>query len=269
MWAGTRLRPGFWRSAEVSEMKNWHEQLTLHVSFSVAFICGGYGCFQASSMNAHRQRMAVVVREWVCCLCDDTQASDLLHLRLAAGVPDPGVMWPGLPEVPAEEPEPRPGQGQSTHVMEMWSHIFMRGLLGGWGQHSYQYSALYNLSFTVTSVSGVSWKLPENAAVWMGRFCRETFQTNKCADQNAAQNVIFSSTRTAKAVTLMLGWLIFSIWCSLKEQIRASIYVETHRERARMYPTPSPRCFRATCCSSGVSEKPTPDFWPQPPGLKW
>lgn len=67
----------------------------------------------------------------------------------------------------------------------------------------------------------------------------------------------------------MFCWWIFSIWCSLKEQILASIYVKTHRRVREDVAVPSPRCFRATCCSSGVSEKPTPDCWLKPPGLTW
>lgn len=117
-------------------------------------------------------------------LDDDTQASDLQHLRPAAGVPDPGVMWPALPEILAAEPEQR--QGQSSHVIRMSSQVFMH--VDCWAeaqqgrQHSFLVCALYNLrGFTVTSVSGESWKLPQNADVWTRRLRRETFQSNKCA----------------------------------------------------------------------------------------
>lgn len=126
----------------------------------------------------------VVILTWSCRLCVDTQASDLLYLRPAAGVPDPRVMWPGLPEIPAAEPEQRTGQGQSSHVIRMWSHTFTWGLLGGGSAGTAAqilFCALYDLSFTVTSVSGESWKLPGNAAVRTRRSRCESFRTDKRA----------------------------------------------------------------------------------------
>lgn len=116
---------------------------------------------------------------------DDTQASDLQHLRPAAGVPDPGVMWPGLPEIAAAEPEQSLRQGQPSHVIRMPSQVFMDvdrwvEAQRGW-QHKFLVCAEYNRrGFAVTSVSGESWKLPQKAAVRTRRLHRETFQSNKC-----------------------------------------------------------------------------------------
>lgn len=192
-----RLCPGFWASMKC---QRWQIARAAHVIclmifqqrlFSASTICC-YGCFQAfASQRSCRAvvhivkfGMVAVILTPVCHLCDDTQASDLLHLRPAAGVPDPRVMWPGLPEIPAAEPEQRARQGQSSHVIRMWSHIFTCGLLGGGSagtETQILFCALYNLSFTVTSVSGESWKLPENAAARKRRPRCESFQTNKCA----------------------------------------------------------------------------------------
>lgn len=196
MWAKPRLCPGFWESMKC---QRWQIVRAAHVIclmvfqhrlFSAWIICC-YGCFQAFAprcscravIHIAKFGMLAVILTRVCHLCDDMQASDLLYLRPAAGVPDPRVRWPGLPEIPAAEPEQRPRQGQSSHMIRMWSHIFTCGLLGGGSAGTAArilFCALYNLSFTVTSVSGESWKLPENAAARKRRSRCESFQVNKC-----------------------------------------------------------------------------------------